>query len=175
MDWSSLLGPAVVAAIVSCAVTIVGFIVSNRTARRLHTERLHADRGLAERKITADIDLAERKLRADIEIAEKKLVLERELASWQRMATLAEEALADCYKIREIIQDARILARMTWEHSNPVKNIPTKQRKKHAFELHALKLTETSRPTTTSMLHLDPSYTALRRILIMRQLGPTII
>jgi hypothetical protein len=50
MDFSSLIGPAVVAAGVSGVISVISLVVSNRTARRLHTEKLGFDSQLAERK-----------------------------------------------------------------------------------------------------------------------------
>jgi hypothetical protein len=107
VDWSSLIGPAVIAAGVSGVVTIVGFIVSNRTARALHTEKLEAERKLTERKIDADIALAERKLTADITLAERKFQYDRDLDAWKRRTTLAEEVLAEFYHGKDIIDAAR--------------------------------------------------------------------
>jgi hypothetical protein len=96
MDFNSLIGPAVVAACVSGVVSIVGMMVSNRTARAIHTEKLGFDREQAERKVSADIASAE-----------KKLALDRAFAAWKRRTELAEEVLADFYQARDIIMAAR--------------------------------------------------------------------
>ena len=104
---NSWIGPAVIAACVSGAVAIVGFIISTLTARSLHAARLEVDRRLAEKKIEADIALADRKLTADIALAEKKANLERVVATSQRKATFAEEVLGDFYEARENINAAR--------------------------------------------------------------------
>jgi hypothetical protein len=107
MDFAPLLGPAVVAAGVAGVISIVGLIVSNRTARAIHTEKLASDRDLAERKFTFDKDLAERKAAADTALAEKKLAFDRAFAAWKRKTELAEQVLADFYEARDIIAAAR--------------------------------------------------------------------
>jgi hypothetical protein len=118
MDWTSLIGPAVVAAVIASVVSVIGFLINRSTVRSMHTERLAFDREQAERKITADIDLAERrfkydvgvteaKIKADLTLAEKKLALDRALAAWKRKTELAEEILAEFYQARDIIGAAR--------------------------------------------------------------------
>ncbi len=57
MDWTSLIGPAVIAAVVSGIVAVIGFIVSTTTARTIHTEKLDFDRHLAQQKFEFDKDL----------------------------------------------------------------------------------------------------------------------
>jgi hypothetical protein len=57
MTGSDLIGPAVVAAIVSGVVSIVGNLFSNRAARRIHGEKLLFDERLAEKKFKFDSDL----------------------------------------------------------------------------------------------------------------------
>ena len=118
MDFTSLIGPAVVAAVIASIVSVIGFLVNRATVRGMHTERLVFDREQAERKITADIDLAERKfqydvgvteakINADLTLAEKKLALDRALAAWKRRTEFAEEVLADFYHARDIINASR--------------------------------------------------------------------
>jgi hypothetical protein len=96
MDFSSLIGPAVVAAGVSGLISVIGLIVSNRTARRLHTEKLGFDSQLAERKFEFDKDLAERKFRYD-----------RELHDHKRRIDLAEEVLSGSYQFRTALRAIR--------------------------------------------------------------------
>src|ERR1700674_2399487 len=96
MDFSPLIGPATVAAGVSGVISVVGLIVSNVAARRLHTEKLGFDSQLAERKFEFDKDLAERKFRYD-----------RELHDHKRQVELAEEVLADFYQAKGIFEWAR--------------------------------------------------------------------
>lgn len=96
MNWSSFIGPAVVAAAVSGVVTIVGFLLNRSTSLTMHRQKLEADRDLAERKVNADISLAE-----------KKFELDRQLADWKRRTELAEQILAHFYKARDIFVAAR--------------------------------------------------------------------
>ncbi|MGY4160486.1 hypothetical protein ACVINW_006328 [Bradyrhizobium sp. USDA 4461] len=96
MTGNDFIGPAVVAAIVSGIVTIAGFIVSNRTTTRLHSEKLKFDEALAEKKFRFDVDLAERKFRYD-----------RELHDHKRRVEFGEDLLAAFYKMKEVITAAR--------------------------------------------------------------------
>lgn len=97
MNWASLVGPAVVAAVISSLVTIIGMCISARNTRAIHTEKLAFDRTQAERRISAEIALAE-----------KKVDLDRAFTAWKRRAEFAEEVLADFYAARDIITHARI-------------------------------------------------------------------
>jgi len=85
MDWQSLIGPAVVAAIISA---LVAWLTTSR--------RFALDRELAERKVNADIALAEKKQAADIAVTR-----------WKRHVELAEEVLADFYEAREVLVRVR--------------------------------------------------------------------
>lgn len=96
VDWAALIGPAVIAAVVSGAIGLISLIVSTRTTRHLHRDRLDADSKIASQKADADIALAER-----------KLALDRSLADWKRRTEFAEEVLADFYRARDIFTDAR--------------------------------------------------------------------
>jgi hypothetical protein len=107
MDATSLIGPAVVAAVISGLVSGIGILLSTRTARAIHTEKLAFDREQAERKMTADIELGERKLTADIALAARKFEYDRDLDAWKRRTSLAEEVLADFYQAKDIIDAAR--------------------------------------------------------------------
>jgi hypothetical protein len=108
MDWPSLIGPAVVAAVVSGVVSVVGFFVSARTARSIHAERVVFDKQQAERKFDVDKDLAEKKFSYDRELAERKFAQEREQLVYKRQFELAEGLLADAYRFRGLILGARI-------------------------------------------------------------------
>jgi hypothetical protein len=46
MNWTSLIGPAVVAAVISGLVSCIGIWISARTARRIHKEKLDASKTL---------------------------------------------------------------------------------------------------------------------------------
>src|SRR6266403_5065677 len=92
MDWTSLIGPAVIAA----AVSIIVAVINRATLRAMHRERLDLDR-----------DLADRRANADIALAERKVALDRALEAWKRRTEFAEEVPGDFYQARDIIQSAR--------------------------------------------------------------------
>ncbi|MBC7831988.1 MAG: hypothetical protein H7Y62_08220 [Hyphomicrobium sp.] len=89
-DWTTLIGPGVVAAVISATVTGAGIWISSRTARQTHTEKLRFDAMLARRKAHYD----------------------RALKDWERKAAFAENVLAECYQLREVIGNALNLARI---------------------------------------------------------------
>ena len=90
--------PAVVAALVSGLVSIVGFMVSARTNLSIHSQRLVFDENQAERKFDFDKELAERRFSYDSELAERKFAQEREQIVYKRRFELAEGLLADAYR-----------------------------------------------------------------------------
>ncbi|MCP3167373.1 hypothetical protein [Myxococcus qinghaiensis] len=92
IDPTSLIGPAVVTAVIS---GIVSFFAL-RTTKSIHKERLAFER-----------DQIESKARSDITLAEKKLELDRGLADWKRQTELAEQVLSDFYRARDIFMAAR--------------------------------------------------------------------
>jgi hypothetical protein len=96
MNLASIIGPAVVAAVISAIVSGIGFLISARTTRAIHSEKLIFDREQAERRATAEITLAE-----------KKIALDRAFAAWKRRTEFAEQVLADFYQAREIVAEAR--------------------------------------------------------------------
>ena len=97
MDPTSLIGPAVVAAVISGLVSGIGILISARTTRAIHTEKLAFDREQAERRIDAEIALAE-----------KKVDLDRAFEAWKRKTEFAEQIIADFYEARDIINAARM-------------------------------------------------------------------
>jgi len=118
MDWGAFIGPAVVAAGVSGTISVVGLVVSTRTARAFHKDKLELDERLAERKFALDKDLAERKASADIELAgrksafdadlaERKFKYDRELHDHKRRVELAEELVAEFRQSRDVIKAVR--------------------------------------------------------------------
>ena len=117
MDWTFLIGPAVVAAVIGSIFSVIGLLINRATMRGMHTERLVFDNDLAVRRTTAEIALVERKLTADITLAEKKLALDLELDIRKRKATFAEEILADFYVARDIIKVVRSPVNLTGEGS----------------------------------------------------------
>jgi hypothetical protein len=96
MDWNNLIGPAVVAAIVSGLVAVVGFVVNRNTLFQLHRERLKAEGELADKKFLFDKKLAY-----------ERFTYERQQAVFKRRFELAEHILADTYRLRELISFAR--------------------------------------------------------------------
>jgi len=96
MEWYPLIGPAVVAALVSGVISVVGFIVSSRTARGIHQEKLAFDDKLAERKFDFDKQLAERKFALDARLADRK-----------RHQDLAEEVLVGFYEVHDLMMAVR--------------------------------------------------------------------
>ncbi len=123
MDWGSLIGPAVVAAGVSGVISVIGLVVTTRTARTLHADKLKFDERLAERKFESDKELAERKFRFDKELAEhrvqldaalaeKKFAFDKAMIAWRRRYELAEQVLAAAYEARDALSFAR--ARLIW-------------------------------------------------------------
>ena len=96
MDFSTLIGPAVVAAVVSGVVTVVGITLNRGTSLRLQQER-----------VKVDLELAERRAQADFKLATTKFELELKLSDWKRRSEFSEELLADFYKARDIFRSAR--------------------------------------------------------------------
>ena len=96
MDPAALIGPAVVAAVVSGIVAAIGFFVNRSTSLKIHQQKLNADRDLAERKTNADIGLAERKFRLDMMLADRK-----------KRQDLAEEVLSGFYQMGDIVRAVR--------------------------------------------------------------------
>ena len=96
MDWHTLIGPAVVAAVISAFVNVIGFLFTTRAASAMHREKLTFDRDLAERKFEFDKDLAERRFQYD-----------RDLHDHRRQTELAEEVLSGFYQMQDIIMFIR--------------------------------------------------------------------
>ncbi|PAY06663.1 hypothetical protein CK489_27725 [Bradyrhizobium sp. UFLA03-84] len=93
---TDFIGPAVVAAAVSGIVTAIGIFVSNKTATRLHSDKLKFEEQLAEKKFRFDIDLAERKFQ-----------YEKDLHDHKRLVEFGEELLAAFYKIDDVLKGVR--------------------------------------------------------------------
>lgn len=102
-NWTSFIGPAVVAAIISGIVAVTGFVITSRNARAIHREKLAADRELSERKINADVTLANKKFDFDSQLAERRIQLDIQLAARKRQTDLAEQVLADFYRVRDVL------------------------------------------------------------------------
>jgi hypothetical protein len=98
MNWISLLGPAIVAAGVSGAIVVVGFIF---TTRRLRIDRLEFDCALTAHKVDLDNALAEIRAAADRD--------HHDLRELKRATQLAEQAVAEFYQVKHIINAGRSL------------------------------------------------------------------
>ncbi|MGI8567668.1 MAG: hypothetical protein ACR2KT_00530 [Methylocella sp.] len=107
MDWGALVGPAVVAAVVSGIISVIGLVVSTTTARALHTDKLKSDERLAERKFAFDKELAERKFEFDKELAERRFKYDRGLHDHKRRVELAEQVLTAFYHVKDVFVNAR--------------------------------------------------------------------
>ena len=101
MTPTDLIGPAVVAAIVSGVVSILGSIFSNRTTKRLHQEKLDADERLAERRFGFDVELLyiARKLKYSIKPVAVRMIHHR-LGSRVQLVSHSLEMLTDLFQIR---------------------------------------------------------------------------
>jgi hypothetical protein len=96
MALSDLIGPAVVAAVVSGAVTLLGNVFSIRSSWRMNSQKIASEKDLAESKFDFEKDLAERKFRYD-----------RELHDYRRRVEFAEELLAGFYKLKDTVRSIR--------------------------------------------------------------------
>jgi hypothetical protein len=96
MTFEELIGPAVVAAIVSGAVSIFGSIFSNRSLRKINGE-----------KIASEERSAERKFEFEKELSERKFFYERSLHDYRRRVEFAEELLTSFYKLKDTIRAIR--------------------------------------------------------------------
>lgn len=97
MTFESFLGPAIIAAVVSGAISLVSLWVNRSTSLKTHREKLEFDKSIAERKFEAERQLSENKLNLD-----------RRLEDWKRKSALGEQVLADFYKAKDIFADARM-------------------------------------------------------------------
>ena len=106
-DLGSYIGPAVIAALVSGVISIVSLLLSSRTARHMHQEKLNFDERLSERKAQAELALIERKMTVDISLAEKRFAYDQSLVAWKRRFDLAEQTLAASYEARDVLNTSR--------------------------------------------------------------------
>ena len=107
MNWTSLIGPAVVAAAISGLVSTIGIWISAQTSRGIHSEKLAFDREQAERRFVREVEVTEARIKADAALAEKRFALDQSFAAWKRKAEFAEEVLADFYEARAVISWVR--------------------------------------------------------------------
>lgn len=96
MIGGDLVGPAVVAAVVSGIVTTIGFFINRSTTLATHKEKLDADRDLAERRFSFEKELAERKVRLDMQAQDRR-----------RRQELAEDLIAGFHEVADIMRSVR--------------------------------------------------------------------
>jgi len=94
--WLALIGPVVVAAVISGIIAVIGLVVSTKTARTIHSDKLEFDERLAERKFDFDKELAERKFTYD-----------RDLHDHKRRVEMAEAVLADFLQMADVVRAIR--------------------------------------------------------------------
>ena len=93
MDWSSLIGPAVVAALIG----LIGLWWSNRTTKGIQDQRLEADLRLAQYKTETEMALNLKRFNLELE---------------RKQQDLAEEVLSGFYQMRDVIRAVR--SPMSW-------------------------------------------------------------
>jgi hypothetical protein len=107
-DFTSPTGVALIAVLGSFAAGLLGPTITAWTARTTHSQRLAAEKKLAERRFEFDKELSQHKSDADIALAERKFQLDARLADRKRRQDLAEEVLESFYKIRDVVRDVRV-------------------------------------------------------------------
>ncbi|WCJ65030.1 hypothetical protein [Agrobacterium tumefaciens] len=85
MAWSSFIGPAVVAAVVSGIIAVIGMLVTRSTTLGIHREKIEADQLLARQKFDYD----------------------KQQAVFKRRFELAEQFLADTYRLKSLLDYVR--------------------------------------------------------------------
>lgn len=108
MDWSSLIGPAVIAAIVSGVISVIATVVTTRASKQLHAEKLSFDREQSERKIGAESAAAERRFQIERAVAEREQRRERYWEIQDRLTALME-GRTNHGEIAEILREIRRL------------------------------------------------------------------
>ena len=86
---------------------MVGALITWGVQTRLLGQRIAADKGLAESKFEFDKELAEKRFSYDRELAERKFAQESEQLVYKRQFELGEGVLADAYRFRDLVRDAR--------------------------------------------------------------------
>jgi hypothetical protein len=102
----TLTTPIITALIGVCGV-VVGALITWSVQTRLLGQRIAADKGLAENKFEFDKQLAEKRFSYDRELAERKFAQDREQLVYKRQFELGESVLADAYRFRDLVRDAR--------------------------------------------------------------------
>jgi hypothetical protein len=137
MDAANILViPAVIAAVISGLVAMLGLWISSRIVREVEDDRSAFEREQAERRTNAEILLVDEKTSFD-----------RIYEIWKRRTKLAEHVLADFYKARDLIdasrfpapfgEDGKARQRQPWEDDEDTRTLnayyrPAEQLWKHA-------------------------------------------
>ncbi|RAK51321.1 hypothetical protein [Phenylobacterium deserti] len=96
MNWETLIGPAVTAAVIAGGFGAWSLLVNKELAEKVHRQRLAAERDALERKGEIDRDLAERKATHD-----------RRLTFEKRRVEVAEQVLTDFYEAQRAYEVIR--------------------------------------------------------------------
>lgn len=108
MDWTPLIGPAVVAAVVSGAISVVGTIVTTRSAKLLHKERLIFDREQSTQKLGAEAASAQQRASIERSISERTQRTERYWKIQDRLTAFVHGRVRPD-QIEEILTETRRL------------------------------------------------------------------
>jgi hypothetical protein len=87
---------------------VAGSLISWAVQASLLGRRITADKQLGKERFDYEKQLAERKFSFDREIAERRFSQEREQIVYKRHFELAEGILADAYRLRGLVRDARL-------------------------------------------------------------------
>lgn len=106
-DWSVYVAPAVIAAVVSGAISIVGFTMNTITMKNIHREKIIADKELARERFDYDMQLAEKRFEFDTALSERKILLDIGAKTHQVRQSLAEELLAGFHEAEVAVRGIR--------------------------------------------------------------------
>ena len=138
-NWTSFIGPTVVAAIIVALMTERRLRVDLKIAERrfsldrdLAELKFKQDKQLTEQKFEFDKALAKHKIDLDVALAERKLSLDQALAVWRRRFDIAEQVLAASYEARDALNWARTRVIFTGEGRTRVATEPESDKIKEA-------------------------------------------
>jgi hypothetical protein len=98
----------IITALIGVGGVVVGALITWGAQAWALRRRIAADESLAKDKFAFDKELAEKRFTYDRELAERKFAQEREQLIYKRQLEVGEGILADAYRFRGLIQDARI-------------------------------------------------------------------
>jgi hypothetical protein len=102
-----ILTTPIITALIGVGGVVVGALITWGVQIRLLGQRIAADKGLAESKFEFEKELAEKRFSYDRELAERKFAQESEQLVYKRQFELGEGVLADAYRFRDLVRDAR--------------------------------------------------------------------